>query len=374
MSFAGRRGVASRAGPRLYTVLHGAVRLAAPRRSPTHVRRVLIVHNLLLGDTVMLTPLVKKACVRFPDAEIVLACPPAYLSLYEGRPYGVTAVPLDPRSLADHVSIRRRGPFDLALAPGDNRWSWLARAAGARWIVAFHPAERSYKDWPVDEMRPMPGEPTAWGDMAASLIDGPEPAPYAAGEWPAPAFRAYARPSARYCVLHPGAGNPNRLWPAERWRAIIEWAEAKGYEVVVSAGPGEEPLAKALDPAGIRSALAGRLDLAQLWDLLRRASFLVCPDTGIAHLARLVGVPTVAIYGQGSPISTGPGRFWARSPFKALWDEDVVCRDQQDLFGRRLQWLRRCSRTPAQCANPFCIRRIAVEQVTGAIETLLTRP
>ena len=27
--------------------------------------------------------------------------------------------------------------FDLAIVPGDNRYSWLAAAAGARWIVAF---------------------------------------------------------------------------------------------------------------------------------------------------------------------------------------------------------------------------------------------
>jgi ADP-heptose:LPS heptosyltransferase len=65
-----------------------------------------------------------------------------------------------------------------------------------------------------------------------------------------------------------------------------------------------------------------------MWDLLRNAAFLVCPDTGIAHLARLVGVPTVALYGPGSPISTGPGLFWMASPFRAIWDPDVPCRNQ----------------------------------------------
>ena len=74
-----------------------------------------------------------------------------------------------------------------------------------------------------------------------------------------------------------------------------------------------------MDPQGTRSALAGRLDLAQLWDLLKNAAFLVCPDTGIAHLARLVGVPTVAIYGPGSPISTGPGLFWAKCAVQARY-------------------------------------------------------
>ena len=366
--------MASRAWPRAYSMGMAALRWRPRRTPPREVRRVLVVQHFLLGDTVMLTPLLKKARSRFPAADIVMALPEAFAPLYAGKPYGVQALPFDARSLSAHRELVRHGGFDLALVPGDNRWSWLARAMRSRWIVGFAADERTYRDWPIDEARALPAEPMSWGDMAATLLDGPEPEPYSLGEWPAPPFRPYARPAGRYCVLHPGARNPNRLWPAERWRLVIDAVEAKGYATVITCGPGEEALARSLDPTGTRSLLAGRLDLPQLWDLLAGASLLACPDTGIAHLARLVGVPTVAIYGQGSPISTGAGRFWAASPFKALWDEDVACRDDQTLFGRRLQWLRQCARTPDECADPFCIRRIAPDQVTSSIEDLLPRP
>jgi ADP-heptose:LPS heptosyltransferase len=367
--------MASRFWPRSYALALGAAALASPRprRRPEQVRRLLIVHHLLFGDTVMLAPLFKKARKLYPDAEIVVATPPAYAPLFGSRPYGVEVVPLGARSLADHRALRRRRGFDLALVPGDNRWSWLARACDARWVVAFEADRRSYKDWPVDELKPMPQIPLAWGDIATRLLPGPEPEPYVPDEWPAPRFAPFGVPELRFCVLHLGARNPNRYWPSERWRAVMAWAEAQGYQGVLTAGPGEEALAAAVDPEGKRSSLVGRLDLAQLWELLRRAAFLVCLDTGVAHLARLVGVPTVAIYGQGSPITTGPGRFWARSPFIALWDPDVACRNQDDLFGRHLAWVRQCARTPSECADPFCIRRVAVDQVTRAIEGLLTR-
>ena len=124
---------------------------------------MLIAQHLLLGDTIMLTPLIKKARKRFPDAEIVMACPKAYAPIYAGRPYGVTVLGFDPRSLSDHVALRKRRGFDLALVPGDNRWSWLARALDARWIVAFAADETSYKDWPVDERRAMPPAPANHG-------------------------------------------------------------------------------------------------------------------------------------------------------------------------------------------------------------------
>ncbi|HSU76769.1 MAG TPA: heptosyltransferase, partial [Burkholderiales bacterium] len=63
--------------------------MARRRERPAQVRRVLIAQHLLLGDTIMLTPLLKKARVQFPDAEIVMVCPRAYASIYEKRPYGV---------------------------------------------------------------------------------------------------------------------------------------------------------------------------------------------------------------------------------------------------------------------------------------------
>jgi ADP-heptose:LPS heptosyltransferase len=352
-------------------VAHAVPSFVRRRAPPREVRRMLIAHHLLLGDTIMLTPLLKKARQRFPHAEIVMLCPRAYAPLYAGRPYGVQAVPFDPRSLADHAALRRRGGFELALLPADNRWSWLARAVGARWIVAFAADRPGAKEWPIDEVRPMPAEPMAWGDIAARLVEGDEPSGYATGEWPAPPFAAYERPATPYCVLHLGASSPHKLWPAERWIAIRDWAEARGLRVVLSVGKGEEGLLTAVDPQGNRSAMAGRLDLAQLWDLLKRAAFLVCPDTGIAHLARLVGVPTVALYGPGSPISTGPGRFWAASPFRALWDANVACRDQNELFERRLVWLRQCWRSVAECGNPVCIRRVEQQEVIDAIAALM---
>src|SRR5688572_6351560 len=359
----------SRFLPRLYVL--GAAALPRRRERPAAVRRLLVAHHLLLGDTIMLTPLLKKARQRFPGAEIVMTCPRAYAPLYAGRPYGVLALPFDPRSLRDHRMMRKQRGFDLALVPGDNRWSSLARALDSRWIVAFAPDEKSYRDWPVDEMRAMPDSPMAWGEIAATLLDGPDPEPYSARDWPAPDFTRYEFPKKPYCVLHLGASSPHKLWPPERWVAVRDWAEARGYEVVLSAGRGEEALLPPVDPEGRRSALAGRLDLPQLWDLLKNATFLVCPDTGIAHLARLVGVPTVALYGPGSPISTGPGRFWVNSPFRALWDPDVPCRDQNHLFERRLVWLRQCWRGVEECGDPVCIRRIATGEVIAAIEKLV---
>lgn len=366
--------MSSRIWPRLYVAACAGPSLAASRsrRRPAQVRRLLIAHHLLLGDTIMLTPLIKKARERFPDAEIVMTCPRPYAGIYASRPYGLVPLAFDAGSFRDHAALRRRRGFDLALVPGDNRWSWLARALDARWIVGFAPDKPGYRDWPVDELVSMPAEPSSWGDIATLLLEGDEPESYSTSEWRTPPFAPYEPPQSPYCVFHLGASSPHKLWPAQRWRALVDWAEARGYRVALSVGHGEEQLLSAVDPEGHRSRLAGRLALAQLWDLLQHAQFVVCPDTGVGHLARLVGTPSVVLYGPGSPISTGPGRFWAKSPFRAVWDPDVACRDQDRLFGRRVSWVRQCRRSVAECGNPVCIRRVAISHVIEAIEALIS--
>jgi 3-deoxy-D-manno-octulosonic-acid transferase len=54
----------------------------APRRAVDPPRRILLAHNLLLGDTLMLTPLVAKLRERYPDADVALLASPAAAKAY----------------------------------------------------------------------------------------------------------------------------------------------------------------------------------------------------------------------------------------------------------------------------------------------------
>src|SRR5580693_5533738 len=67
------------------------------RARPIDPQRILIAHHLLLGDTLMLTPLVAKLRERHPAADLVMAVPEAYAPLYARAPYGSRAIGWDPR-------------------------------------------------------------------------------------------------------------------------------------------------------------------------------------------------------------------------------------------------------------------------------------
>ncbi len=348
-----------------------AARLA-PRKAVRDVRRILIAHNLLLGDTFMLTPLVAKLRERHPQAEIALLAAPGLVPLYAARPYGVRALAFSASRSATTRALLEEAPFDLAFIPGDNRYSWLAAAMRSRHIVVHAGPRPLSQEWFVDEKHAYPDAPAAWGDIMADLVAGPAPRPFARGDWEAPPCADFDLPSGRYAVLHVGASTPLKFWLPERWMALAQHLERMGLQVLWSGGPGEEAFVRTCDPEGRYPSYAGRLDLPQVWRLVQHAALLVVPDTGIAHLGRAAWTPTVALFGPGSAVLAGKGGFWRDTPWTALTEDPFPCRDQRLVFGRNLDWVRRCGRTPAQCGQPRCMHAIGLEGVIAAVERSLT--
>jgi ADP-heptose:LPS heptosyltransferase len=371
--FPGRIHIFARALPRLL--------LKPLRRKPARPASIFVAHHLLLGDTLLLTPLLAKLREQHADARIVLACPKAIAPLFAAAPFGVEALAFDPR---DPVSVRRllaSGPYDLGIVAADNRHSWLALGAGCRWIVAHDGDSPAWKNWPVDEARPYPDVPAAWGDLTADLVDGPPPSAYRPQDWPAPppvdALPASLR-ERQYVVLHPGASTHVKLWPAERWRQLADDVEAAGFLPVWSGGKSETELIDRIGPRHGEPNFAGRLGLADLWHLYAGARAVVCPDTGVAHLARLVGVPTVALFGPGSSVVHGAGRYWQDVPFIAVTIADMPCRDQPYIFRRHVRWIRRCDRDAATCVawhgdSAACMSGLSTDAVRDALQQVLVQ-
>jgi ADP-heptose:LPS heptosyltransferase len=367
----GRIRIFARALPRLA--------LKPLRRKPSLPQRIFIAHHLLLGDTLLLTPLLAKLRAQYPQARIVLACPRAIVPLYAGRPFDVDVLPFDPRRLDTVRAILSSGPYDLGIVAGDNRHAWLALGADCRWIVAHAGDRPAWKNLPINEMVPYPSSPAAWADLATELVAGPPPQHYRVTDWPAPPYVEQPDtpiPLQRYVVLHPGASTAVKRWPDARWRALAERVIALGFLPVWSGGPGEVELIRTLDPAGQYPNFAGRLGLGELWHLFVGAKAVVCPDTGVAHLGRLVGVPTIALFGPGNAQIHGAGEYWHDVPFEPVTVADMPCRDQPFIFRRQVDWVRRCDRNASTCVawhgdHADCMGRLSVERVVDALHNVL---
>jgi ADP-heptose:LPS heptosyltransferase len=261
---------------------------------------LVVLRALGLGDLLTGVPALRALADAFPAHRRVLLAPRSLAPLVElldgavhelahveGRDAPPRALPAVADDADVAVNLHGRGPQSTALLAAARPGRLIAFGETVPWRAGEHEVAR----W----CRLLEGHGI---DADPSRLDlRPPPGPSAA-------------PGAT--VLHPGAAAPARRWPVERWAEV---ARAAGPGVVVTAGPGEEALARAVaDAAGAR-VFAG--DLAGLARLVAGAGRVVCGDTGVAHLATALGTPSVVLFGPTDPAEWGPPP--ERSRHRVLW-------------------------------------------------------
>ena len=160
-------------------------------------------------------------------------------------------------------------------------------------------------------------------------------------------------------LVHPGTRSPYRLWPAEYFAAVCDFAQDElGAQVVLTGGPGD---AAAL--AAIRRhtrthllQLPDALSIGRFAALARLASAVLCHDSGPMHVATAVGTRVIALYGSQNA-----------ALFRPLGEEHVL-----------LQPPLPCTAcvAPGQCVpgdsyKNFCVRLIDPAQVKSAVRAAL---
>jgi heptosyltransferase I len=149
-----------------------------------------------------------------------------------------------------------------------------------------------------------------------------------------------ARPT---LIISPCSAHPARNWRPERYAAIAEHAvQAHGMRVILCGGPSalERDMGASIErrlAVPIVNQIGGDT-LPQLLALLARASALLCPDSGPAHMATMVGTPVIGLYAATRLERTGPylSRQWCvdryeaaarryrhRSPEELPWSEKI---------------------------------------------------
>jgi len=329
-------------------------------------KKILIAHDLLLGDTLLLAPLMKRIQEKYPKAQKYVLAKPAFVPLFRNTPYGFKVLSFNPKSFLSLWKIFCEGPYDLAFIAGDNRYSWFGRAIGSNWNVGIDGDIPPWKNWMLDEGKTFDLTPAAWADMMARLVDGRDPKPYKKEEWLRPNIKKALsfKSSQLYIVCHLGASNPLKFWPAKSWQILIQKLKHEGFNIFISVGPGEEYLIREVDPNGECQHVPGTYSLLEMWSLIEHAKLLISVDTGIAHLAKLSNIPVVTLFGPGSPVTHGAGKFWELSSHGDVSESNFHCRNQAILFRRKLDWAKRCGRSFHECRTPgACMEVITPNEV-----------
>ena len=260
-----------------------------------------------LGDTLLLLPALAALRAARPTHEIVAAGNTTALApaLWSG--------------LADRV-IDAAAPALAALARGD------APAPGAIppdvetavvWSVRHAAIAQGLARAGIRRVIGAPALPPDRTPMAAHYLATLAPlgaravpftlsAPAEAWERTQAAWRRAASHGAPVALLHPGAGSPLKQWPLARYLELARALRADGSAVAWTAGPADEGVRRALHDAGEAANLLPELDVAALAAVLARAAVVVSGDCGVAHLAALLGVRGVALFGPTDQVVWGP--------------------------------------------------------------------
>ncbi len=110
----------------------------------------------------------------------------------------------------------------------------------------------------------------------------------------------------RVLAIHPGSGSPGKNWDARKFAAVADWASER-CQVLLISGPaqdGVEEVRTSLKKA--RPLGADNLPLIHLAAVLKETTAYLGNDSGITHLAALLGLPTVALFGPTNPALWGP--------------------------------------------------------------------
>lgn len=110
-------------------------------------------------------------------------------------------------------------------------------------------------------------------------------------------------------VFHPGSGSKNKNLAPEFWIDLISKSEFALFEErVLLLGPAEEEryhvFSNKLKGLDIEIVISPPSE--KLLSLLKAASLYLGHDSGITHLAALLGVPTMAIFVNTNPIQWAP--------------------------------------------------------------------
>lgn len=284
--------------------------------------KVLLVKTSSLGDVVHALPAVTDAARALPGLELDWVVEEGFAEIPGWHPAVRRVLPvalrrwrrtLLKRATRKEIVAARRAiaaeRYDVVLdAQGLVKSAWLAR--GARGVT--HGLDRASIREPLASLayrhrHRVPRQLHAVERVRrlfAAAVDYPLPS--ASPDYGVPPERFDAPRGARYLFFLHGTTWDSKAWPEAHWRALAALAAKAGYEVRLSYGNAqEEARARRLAAAQPGVRVLGRGGLAAIAGQLAGASGVVGVDTGLAHVAAMLAVPQVVLYGPTVPGLTG---------------------------------------------------------------------
>ena len=161
-----------------------------------------------------------------------------------------------------------------------------------------------------------------------------------------------------YIVIFPGASVVTKQWPAERYAEVARYCEDSGFEIVIVGGKTDirsgEVVSRTLRHF---HNLVGKTTLTDSASIIAGSVLMISGDSGLLHVAQLLKIPTVAIFGPSNI------KKWLREGDKHVVVSAGFTCAPCSLYG-----------TIPKCHHGFqCMQDISVDMVITAVSCLMKK-
>lgn len=290
-----------------------------------HPRRVLVLEPVGLGDMVGFNPLVRELLAR--DYEVTICSKPEWRPLYPDRPnqnwidmrlpwashnekikYQVGLYFQDPtRGDLQRMRAAAAGATGIDTR-GDIRSVLLLYWAGCRRVISLsNYLGSNLPMWRIAaEIVPFDNSIRRW-ELNASFLRALDPNTDLTRIDPPRLKHLIAPKENRRAALMPIAPWAGKLWPRDRWLAVVAALRQRGWDLAAGCGPRQR--GKAEEQIG-RDVPITECGSIQDWAaFFNTCSFVITLDSGPMHLADAMEIPVIALFGTGKlPLWAPSGR------------------------------------------------------------------
>lgn len=160
-------------------------------------------------------------------------------------------------------------------------------------------------------------------------------------------------------TIHPGSGGKRKRWDLRGFVEVMEaLAEVGPYRFLVLLGPAErgmqEECGRLISARNIPGDIVSDRPVPYISSLLAMSSLFVGSDSGITHLASMIGTPSVAVFGPTDPALWGP-----LGPSVRIVKAGCTCRP--------------CSEAASiSCPELLCLKDVKPQDVLNAAHEILS--
>jgi ADP-heptose:LPS heptosyltransferase len=286
-------------------------------------RRIIVLRALQLGDMLCATPALRSLRAAYPQAHVTLLGLPWAKSFatrfpeliddvacFPGWP-GIPEAPVDNEAMSSFFDMSHREPWDLAVQLHGNglHSNGFIEQIGAQEVAGFCPPGTQrcesgfipYEDrGPEAERLLRLARHLGWPDAGCNLSF-----PILDGDWQEYELlrEEFGLHCGDYVVVHPGARDPARRWSPEKFAAVADALAEKGLPVLLTGVRDEtEQVREVARSMQSQPHIAcDRTSLGSLACLLAKSRLLVSNDTGVAHIAEALDVPSVTMFTYSDP-------------------------------------------------------------------------